>query len=500
MKRNVFLLVLVLWMHQLSGQSITKTDVTEVKIRNAGPVINNNRVTGYYSFYNVEKKDRKNNNYLLSITDENLKEINSVDLVRPNTYLLMEACFNGEAFGFLFYERREKKLELVSFDKNLKQTGKVMIELENKYAQAQYEYIAQGHEPTAASMVSVPGKGFLYYGLKQGSKSDYLVAFYDNAMKRKWAAVGPDDKFDFENAGEGFQTADYVGTVIMKRTSALSMDVDMDLMVLDVITGKPIFRVPLETNQYKVSLTEVVHKKENQQFVVYGEYFDKKQNIIKDQSQGFITVVLDSKGKVVSEKVNSWKKDIVKLVAEKDKGTFEDTNILFHEFVSTADGRTFAIGEQYRKGGAPMAAKIVVQNLVIFEFDANFAITKVHVFEKDKNSVALPSGLLIFTSKLMSYIAKSMGGFDYVFTQIAPDNNTFSVHYINYDREKGEKGKNILGSVIYTPEKTFSTDKLPLNRKSSIYFLYKGKDGYVMVSEYFAKEKRLDSRLEKLNY
>jgi hypothetical protein len=58
----------------------------------------------------------------------------------------------------------------------------------------------------------------------------------------------------------------------------------------------------------------------------------------------------------------------------------------------------------------------------------------------------------------------------------------------------------MLGSVIYTPEKTFVVDKLALNRSSSEYFISRAKEGYVLVTEYFKKEKRLDSRLEKLNY
>lgn len=108
--------------------------------------------------------------------------------------------------------------------------------------------------------------------------------------------------------------------------------------------------------------------------------------------------------------------------------------------------------------------------------------------------------MLVSSSKMLSYIAKAFGGFDYVFNQTSPDKSTFVITYINYDREKGEKGKNILGSIIYTPEKVFTVDQLPLTRKSSIYFVYRAKEGYVLVSEYFPKEKRIDSRLEKLNY
>ena len=72
--------------------------------------------------------------------------------------------------------------------------------------------------------------------------------------------------------------------------------------------------------------------------------------------------------------------------------------------------------------------------------------------------------------------------------------------YVNYDREKGQQSKNVLGAIVYTPEHTFTVDKLALNRKSTEYFVYRAKEGYVLVTEYFRKEKRIDTRLEKLNY
>jgi hypothetical protein len=391
-------------------------------------------------------------------------------------------------------------LELISYDRTLKESGKVTKEITNRFAGATYTYIAQGHEPMQAFLVAVPNKGFVYYGIKEESKSDYEIEFYDNNLKRGWVSYGPKDDFDYENAAEAFQNEEYVGSVIMKRTSLFSTDADFELLVQNIADGKQVFRVPMASSKYKLSLADVSFDKAKQQFIVFGEYFNKDENVIKSRSQGFITIVLDMQGKIVSEKVNAWKTDITKLVAAKDKETFEDTDILFHEFIRTADGQTFAIGEQYKKSGPPMAVKLNVYNMVIFQFDANFAIQKVHVFEKDKNPVALPPGMLITSSKLLSYIAKSFGGFDFNFSQTSPDNNTFVVTYINYDREKGEKGKNILGSIIYTPEKVFTVDKLPLVRKSSSFYIYRAKEGYILVNEYFPKEKRMDSRLEKLNY
>ena len=82
----------------------------------------------------------------------------------------------------------------------------------------------------------------------------------------------------------------------------------------------------------------------------------------------------------------------------------------------------------------------------------------------------------------MSYYAKAHGGFDYAFTPRAPDKSTFQVSYVNYDREKGQASKNVLSSIVYTPEKRFTIDKISLERRSTLYFVNRAKDGYVLVT------------------
>lgn len=494
------LIALCLLPDLLMAQNLAKADVISVKMRNSGAIVQNQQVKGYFYFYNLEKKDRKNNNYLLSITDENLREISSVEITRPKYYLLIDAVFNGESFGFLFYDASERSLELMGYDRTLKATGKIIKKLENKYANASYAMIAQGNEPAQPFLVSVPNKGFLYYGITNESKAEYEIEYYDNAMKKNWASFAVKDDFDFEFAAEAFQGQEYVGSTIAKKTGAMSMDVVFDLLVQNIADGKPLFRVPMASAKYNYSIAEVSFDKGKQQFTMLGEYYNKDEKIIKAQSQGFIALVLDMKGKIVSEKVNTWAA-VLKTVETKDQASFEKTDILFHEFIKTADGQVFAIGEQYKKSGVPpMSVQLNVYNMVIFQFDADFTIKKTNVFQKDKNVMSLPNGMMMVNSKVLSYIAKAYGGFDYVFSQQPEDKATFMVSYINYSREKGEKGKNVLGTIVYTPEKVFTTDNMALSRKSSTYYVYRAKPGYVMVNEYLEKEKKLDSRLEKINY
>jgi hypothetical protein len=138
--------------------------------------------------------------------------------------------------------------------------------------------------------------------------------------------------------------------------------------------------------------------------------------------------------------------------------------------------------------------------MVVFEFNPDYSLRKLHMFEKEKNVLHLPEFFGNMTNRMLSYYAKAVGGFDYAFTQSTTDRSTFFISFVNYNREGGGRGKNTLGTIVYTPEKTFIVDKLVMNRSSTDYYVYRAKEGYVMVTEYFKKEKRVETRLEKVNY
>lgn len=521
--KKIFLLACLLILATWSGysQNLSKAGVIKMNIRSSGPIFQNDQVVGYYYFIKVDKKDRKNHNYILSVYDENLREINSIDITRPSTYVLIDGAFNGDAFGFLFYDSRGKSVELMAYDRTLKQTGSIKKPVTNKILQASYNTFVTGNEPSQAYLVPVANKGFVFYGLKAGSKMQYETEFYNNALKSLWVDKANDKTaMNIEIASEAFQTVDYIGSIITKKKGAASKDIETDLVVQAVEGGRNLFRIPLETEKYSVSFSDVYFNDILKQFVVFGEYHNKGDKELKTQSLGFITLSIDLNGKIVQEKINSWQNEISKATPVNERAKFDgsNTSILFHDIVRTADGKMFVIGEQYKKvasaagitsqvlaaslGGRSNVAtsQINVYNMVIFEFNSDYSIAKVHIFEKDKNVVTLPAGATYYSSKMLSYYAKAVGGFDYAFTQLSPNQNTFYVSYINYDVEKGERGKNVLGTIVYTPEKVFTVDKLALNRKSTLYFVYRAKDGYVLVTEYFKKEKRLDSRLEKVNY
>ena len=507
-----------------NAQVFTKSGVLKMSLKNSGTIINGNQVNGYYFFYNQEKKSAKLNNYLLTVVDENLREVNSITITRSNTIQLIEGAYNGAAFCFLFYDLKSRSTELLSFDGTLKQTASVIKKISSKLLISAYTQIAQGKEATQNYLLPIDNKGFLCYSLKEGKKFHYEIEYYDNSLKRVWVDRAPDTA-KIETATEAFQDKEYVGSLIMKKENQASSNLEYHHMVHQIESGKKLFSVPVKTDQYTVAISNVHYDSLSRNFVVFGEYYGKSDRELKDQSLGFITVVYDMEGKMINQKANSWANEISKAAPFTEKGKFEglNANVLFHQTIRTADGQIFIVGEQYKKAisGAGVALKVLsiaaaaatgyyrsstsaiqlnIYNMIVFQFNPDYTINKVHLFEKSKNVVMLPEGWGTISPKLLSFYAKSIGGFDYSFSQLSADKTTFIVNYINFDRSPNAKSKNILGSIVYTPEKTFTVDKLELNRKSTEYFVSKAKNGYILITEYFRKEKRFESRLEKINY
>lgn len=496
-----------------NAQVLVQQNVRKMTARGSGIIKQNNQVKGYYSFFSLEKKDRDNNTYELSLVDENLREISSIEITRPKTYVLVDGAYNGSAFCFIFRDTRKKVNEMITYNQSLDLISKSFVP-DNEYTLG---LVSAQPDPTQAYLIPIENKGFIYYGVKTGGHY-YQTIFFTDSLKRQWIDKAVEDA-DVELASEAFQEEEYLGTLIVRKRKLKSKDIEIDLLVQDMHTGEKLFRLPLLTSQYSISLSNVYFDRDKMQFVVFGEYYNKEDKELKAESLGFMCLEIDMNGKVVREKINSWT-DIGKVAPVNEKGKFEKSNIriMIHDIIKTNDGQFFVVGEQYAKvaSGAGIASQIAgglmgygvqaasvqlnVYNMVYLQFNPDFTINRIYLFPKDKTQVMLPAGSGFMSPKQLSFYARTVGGFDYKYTQQSAKGDAFIVTYIDYDKEKGQKSHNVLGSIIYTPEKTFITDKLPLNRKSTDYYIRKAKTGYVMVIEYFRKERKLESRLEKLNY
>ncbi|MDJ1481705.1 hypothetical protein QNI16_14490 [Cytophagaceae bacterium YF14B1] len=494
----------------ISAQNLTKLGVNGVKLRNFGEIIQNEEIKGYYYFYQLEASG-KNSLYQLAVLDENLREINSIEIIKPKWYFLIDGAFNEDAFGFLFYDAKARSTELITFDKTLKETGSLITKVADGLSSSIYTSTMRGMDMGYTLLSAVPHQGFILYTYPKGYK--YQVEFYDNSAKMLWSDKAVENKVDVQIADEAFQTEEYIGSLISHKKSLLSNDLDYNLMIHEVKTGKQLFNIPIEDEKFNLSASNIFYEEASHTITIFGEFFELDSKEYKSQGLGFFYKILDMEGHLIRDKFITWQSDIAKVTKVDSKGRIDGkTRVLFHEVFKTADGEMFAIGEQYKKGvsaagiaasalgGGIAVMQLEIYDMVIFHFGADLSIKEVNFFDKDKSIMTLPQGYSYISAKKLSYLAKIMGAFDYKFSQISKEKNSFVATYIDYDKEKGEKAKNVFGAIVYTPEKTFTTDKIVLNRQSTNYFVRRAKPGYVMVSEYFKKEKKLDVRLEKINF
>ncbi len=501
MKNRIIVWVIFLLPMAVGAQNLSRTGVAKIKVQNTGVIMKQGLVKGYYYFYNVEKKDKKNSSYLLSVVDENLREVNSINIIRPTNYILIESAYNEKAFVFMFFDPKKRSTELISYDNSLTQIGTCFRSTNNPAILSSYQNIALGNEAQQRYLLPVDEEGFVLY---QGGS----ITFYDNALKSVWDSSSKNQK-NAAVPSEGFSTSLLLGSIVAQASG--SKDVDYDLLVNDMKTGALKFQVSMSTDAFKVIPNDVSFDSTKQEIVIFGEYFNKNDKALKEQSQGFCYLLYDLDGKLNSSKTIPWT-DISQRAPVNKYGKFDglNSNILFHEFIHTADGQIFAIGEQYKKvaSGAGIglqalsiataaltgyyrssaaSTQINVYNMVVFQFNSDYTLEKVHLFEKNKSQILLPPGATYMSSKLLSYYVKSRGGFDYRFSQLFPGNETFAVIYLDLMKAS----KSLFGSDrLYSGKKFSLVDKIELDRKSTDFSIARAKPGYVLISEYYKKERK----------
>jgi hypothetical protein len=281
---------------------------------------------------------------------------------------------------------------------------------------------------------------------------------------------------------------------------------------LNLETGRQVFEKPTDGKYrfYPASLSVLNDGKA----YIYGEYFDVDGNIIKDKSSGFAFWGVDEKGKVLSEKYVSWDLELGKHLNVSSKGKIEDFGFMYvHNIIQTSDGNIFAIGEGYKKvasalgilsqvasGGRSRVStlKVKVTDMIMIKFDKDFAVKEAKIYDKNPNTQELPSGMEFTSTPLIGKLVKyTFGEFDDAYTQMNKDKSSFTVCYSDYVRGKDYKG-GTFNSISYYEGK-ITTDHINTRSNATRSFVLPGKQGQVLMVDYYKKDKKADLHLESLN-
>jgi hypothetical protein len=193
--------------------------------------------------------------------------------------------------------------------------------------------------------------------------------------------------------------------------------------------------------------------------------------------------------------------------------------VFFHDVIIAKNGHTFMIGEQFIKqisaGGVALNVlagsnntnasmfEILIANMVIIELDEKKELVDFKIIPKKNTSVILPQGMGLVSTSVLGYYLKSLGSFDYSFTSNNVEKDIYDVVYIDANRKESKDSKtksDLMIGLLTIKNGKLSENRIPINCDSKYWWVQPGKPGFISVSEYYRKEKKIEMRLEQLSY
>lgn len=502
------------------AQKVKIPGVETITLNNIGTIEDDGKVSGYFTFYKGDKVEKKNFTYYLKISDANLKEISTIEIVKDKNAALVTAKFNGNSFMFVFLNASNKSVEFVTYNKSLKVIGTIVKEkLKNQELMMYYAAVSNNGYSGNTDLVSpVPNKGFLVYEPKKSKKLGYTFTLYSNELKSIWVNESPEDGL-LHFPSVLYQDSENIALLSISKKSLMTKKYDTFFILVNANTGKESSSTPLvSTNAAKFTLNmpDAIFNARSKEFILFGEYLEANANLAKDPTLGFYSIKIGTNGAIKSEKYADYKASVKALVQDKDKEKFnEKTKFLIHDYVLTADGKMFVVGEIYKKAVDGLAVgmkllaaaagdnvqhngaviKLVITDMVIFQFDKDLDMKQINIFEKSKSDVSLPEGYGTANARMLSIMAKQVGGFDFEYSQIDEKGETFDVIYVDREKNKGEKSKFVVAAIRYNGNK-YVVNKIDLDRKTDIDVILPAVKGSVYVGGYYRKLKSYESSIE----
>jgi hypothetical protein len=514
--RFTLTLVLLSVLNMSQAQTIEYSNVFKFRSRNSGAILENNSIAGYYNFYAVEKVDKKNMAYWVNFYDNNLNKATEFEITRDKKSYLIETVYNQEAFMMMFYQK--KTLEFVTYDRNGKKLGSKMLEDLPNMELARLNQAASSEDIENTTVFPIGKSGFVRSTFTKDGKYGYELEAYDNKMGTMWTYASPPKSDMVELCDILYCTDKFIGLSVVKKKSAMSSKVEYYFVMLDAKTGKEFYNIPVEDEKNaKMSLLNCFID-DNGQAALVGEFYLPNDEVFKDKSQGLYIRTLALDGSDLIIKKCSWARDIANLKKdiltaeekEKDKGT---NQVWFHKIIKGANGHIYCIGEQYRKqisaggvamkalsGGGASAMEIKVTNMLVVEFDAKLELVDYEMVAKKTTRVMLPEGYGLASPQMLAAYLVSTGGFDYQFTSADSKADRYQVVYTDCNRseEKSKEKADIMIGVIDIDKTDKKMARLPINSEARYVWYRPAKPGYILVGEYFKKEKKIVMHLEKI--
>jgi hypothetical protein len=514
MKRLLLSALLLLHLQAWAQNKLSFENVQQVQVRNSGAITEGEQVRGYYLFYQSDKVDRKNNEYVLQIMDQNTNPVKEVKFVDKRDIVLLDAEYNGQAICFMFLDEDKKELQFRVYDLQGKQKSTYVAEMDRNDLQMMMMQASRDNSGNNSSTVNLlaalPNHGFVVaLPRAKGMSFTTEFRFMNSDKQREWVFV-PELEDKLVQAMYLGTTDSVVYYELGRKKGMMAGKSQGSLMAVNFKKNKQDFLVDDNAfdSKYRFMPLHLYKNPATGQVELTGNYYDLEANLAKDAPMGMAFLTVDSRGKTVSKQYNSWAKDFGRYLTVNENGKLEEVGYLcIQDIQRLPDGSKVILTEGYKRNfdglGTAMkiagmgggVTKIEMTDLVMLEFDANNKVRKAKIYPKKHYNFQGAMVDMVSQHALASYL-KYANAFAYDFTTAAADGSDVTFCYSDYERSDEYKG-GTFNMLRYKGGK-LTEDKIPTKSKASFMRIMPAKPGFIAIMEYYKKEKRLDFRLEKV--
>lgn len=496
MKNKLLYLFLAFQLTILSvySQQNKLLEISSANLINSGALVDKtNDVDGYYFYYSVDELENDKAEYAIKMLDQNLNEIANKSHIDDRATYILKSKFNDQALMFAMINKDKRFFKLLAFDRTGEKSIDIKIPVEKKEIK---------ERNVNDILLPIDNKGFLFNYSRDFKRPGYTIKYIPTDGGKEWEYSSPKEAKMHYEIRPMAANENIIIAVEYEYKSNFSRNTNVNLLGFDINTGKLKFKKEFKKEEDPRFITNVNISED--QFVLLGEYFEKKDNVIKDESKGVFAQVNDMSGDIVSDTKINWQTTIEPMMPNEIGKDKNRGFVFFNDIVKTNSGEYYCIGERYRKTvsldgilAGTSYTQLTITDAMLFKFDKNFNLLNIKAYEKGKSRV---ESIIQFGSpQYNAYFMSGRGAFDYEFTQMDRKRNRFYSIFIDYERIKGGKDKYAYKALIYN-DGEISEDKIYLqNDKKVSTWVMPGKLGHVLMVEYDKKDKKLDVHLEKLN-
>ena len=509
MKKNIGILCLALLIichTRIISQSQTIENVNKLRSQNVGVLHAGDEVSGYYLFNAMGKAQKGLKTFKLTIFDPELNIVSTSEFQEAKNLMLVEGVNSGSHIMVKFVDHVKYRSLMMIFD----QKGQLVTKIDHPWDQKQRKgpsvmiYGNKYQVYNLNQMHSVPG-GFVHY--MPWNKGVYHIDFVSTENENaSWEYVNTE-------ARAGYQHLAFTETLILnsllKPADKKDQAPEFFIQALDLSTGEERYRFAVD-NTYRSQPVAVYQDPDEGVINVLGLYFDPDRKKIYSNSLGMFNYRINTSGEVLDKRYVPWASGLAQKLGMNKKGKTESGFLYFHEIIPHSDGSFLIVAEQFRRTADALGitfsllstnasvTKMVVEDMMIIELNADFSLRNAHTIEKDSRSFDLHGNYATATRSFSNVyaIAQDMereGGFDYKFSQKLGQEG-LSVHYRSIEKGSNER---YMGSIRYENQE-ITLQKHPL--EGWTLNIFPATKDRVAVFHYQNKEDILNIYLKKVSY